>query len=178
MNQETPSPSLIKMILIAIPIIVICVFLIIAMNTGDLLWFLPGFEEYPAQITIHCYGRDVLLYPGDAGYQQVVISINQSLTGSKRWDQLSMSDTTHQEYQTSNTMMVLELTYNPSVRIHSAYKFFKNIDTLVIPLDGRHADGKTVFGRLRGHMIAGSLHIASIEPMIAAVQSQGLCQKP
>ena len=59
----------------------------------------------------------------------------------------------------------------------SGFKFFKRLDTIIVPLDGRHASGNSVFGRLRGYPVAGSLHVETIEPILTTVEAQGLCQK-
>lgn len=126
---------------------------------------------------VHCYGHDVVINPGDSSYQVVNEAVNSTLSGSKRWDQLSLSDVTYAEYQTSPNMMVMELSYDPPARIHSFYMFFKNVDTMIIPLDGRHASINTVFGRLRGYNEAGSLHVATSQPILDALEREDICRK-
>lgn len=178
MYKERSSPSLLQIVFIAALIILVIVFLIIAMNTGDLLWFWPVFEEQPQRITVHCYGDDVVVESWSSAYAPLNFEVNQSLSGSKRWDPLSMSDVTYEEYQNNSTMMVLEMTYDPPVRIHSFYKFYKRLDSIIIPLEGRHAAYNSVFGRFRGNTLAGSLHVETIDNLVAALGEQGLCQKP
>ena len=153
-------------------------FLITAMNTGDLLWFWPIFNQVPVGITVHCYGTDVQVKPGQPAFEVVNNAVNTSLSRAKRWDQLSMSDSSYQEYQTSPAVMVVELSYDPPVRIHSQYAFFKAVNKLIIPLDGRHASVNAVFGRTRGFTNAGSFHIKSTAPIVTALQEQGICTKP
>jgi hypothetical protein len=153
-------------------------FLITAMNTGDVLWFWPGFKEVPVDIIVHCYGTDVEITPGRPAFEVVNEAVNRSLTGVKRWDDTSMSDETYQEYQTSPTMMVIELIYDPPVTIHSQYAFFKDVNRLVIPLDGRHASTNAVFGRTSGFTNSGSYHVNSMAPIVTALQEQGICSKP
>jgi len=97
----------------------------------------------------------VQVTPGQPAFEAVTNAVNTSLTGSKRWDQASMSDETYQEYQTSPSVMVLELHYDPSVTVHSQYAFFKDVNWLIIPLDGRHASTNAVFGITRGLPIQG-----------------------
>lgn len=175
MNRIRPNPSLLQAAVIAIVAFALLAYLVIALNTGDLQWFLPGFEEMPASILVHCYGQDLVVNPGDASYQVVNEAVNSTISGTKRWDQLSMSDETYEEYKTTSIMMVIELSYNPPVRIHSFYKFFKNVDTLIIPLDGRHASTNTIFGRLREYMIPGSMHVDSMQPILDALAQEGIC---
>jgi hypothetical protein len=150
-------------------------FLIIAMNTGDLLWFWPRFDELPVSMVVHCYGQDVFINAGDSAFQPVYEVVNDSLSGTKRYDPLSMSDITYEEYQTHPSMMVIELSYDPPTRIHSMVKFFKNVDTLIIPLDGRHANTQAVFGRIRDNTTMGSMHPKSTAPIMEVIEEQGLC---
>lgn len=176
MDRARTTPSLLQLAIIAIVGVALLAFLVISMNTGDLLWFLPTFSGVPANMVVHCYEQDVEIGAGDPSYQAVNEAVNSSLSGSKRWDSLSMSDITYDEYQTSPNVMVIELRYDPPARIHSSYKFYKNVDTIVIPLDGRHASTNAVFGRLRGNMIAGSLHVDSMESIMNALAAEGICQ--
>jgi hypothetical protein len=172
------SPSLLSMLGITLPIIAVMFVLIVAFNTGDLLWFYPVFDEVPVGMTVHCYGETVEVRPGDPAFTVLNTAVNQVISGTKRWDQLSLSDVTYEEYQTSDQMVVLELYYEPPVRIHSAYKFMKNIDTIVIPLVGRHAQSNAIFGRLGEFIAAGSFHFKTMAPIEQAVQAAGLCQLP
>ena len=178
MFNERSSPSILPLLVIAGTAIFIIVFAIISMNTGDILWFWPVFDGKPQRIIVHCYGEDVMIKAGEPAFDPVNSAVNKSLTGTKRWDSLSMSDATYDEYQSNPGMMVIELGYNPPGRIHSFYKFFKNFDTLIIPLDGRHAAFNTVFGRLQGHTLAGSFHVESISNIMTTLDEQELCQKP
>lgn len=178
MLKEKESPSIIQVIIIAAVIFFVIFFMIITINTGDILWFWPVFLAEPQQIIVHCYGEDVLVDPWISSYEPLNLAVNQSLSGSKRWDPLSLSDQTLVDYQTASTMMVLEATYDPPVRVHSSYKFFKNVDKLVIPLDGRHASSNSVFGRLRGNSLSGSFHIKTKATILTTLEDQGLCQIP
>ena len=153
-------------------------FAVTAMNTRDLLWFWPSFEEVPVGIFVHCYGKDIEVQPGQPAFEAVTNAVNTSLTGNKRWDDLSMSDVTYQEYQTSPTMMVIELSYSPPATIHSMQAFFKAVDRLIIPLDGRHAYANAIFGLERGYTKPGYYHVKSTMPIVTALQEQGICMKP
>jgi hypothetical protein len=177
-EAQPHSSSCLKAMVIGLGIFAVLLFMVTAMNTGDLLWFWPGFKEVPVDIIVHCYGTDVEIAPGQPAFEVVNNAVNRSLTGVKRWDDLSMSDVTYQEYQTSPTMMVIELIYDPPVSIHSQYAFFKDVNRLVIPLDGRHAEANPVFGRTGGFTNSGSYHVKSMAPIVTALQEQGICSKP
>lgn len=178
MEPKRNTPSIIRLVLVTIPVIAIVVYIIIALNTGDMAWFSSSFDERPYSIVLHCYGKDVLIEPGDENFNSMTEMINSTLSGSKRWDPLSLSEVSYLDYQTATWMMTLEATYQPAVRIHSNVKFFSNVDTLIIPLDGRHAGTNAVFGRHFEQPVAGSLHVESTVELIEYIAAEGLCQKP
>jgi hypothetical protein len=120
----------------------------------------------------------VVLEPQSDEFREMTDRINLALTGRKRWDQLSMSEITYQEYQTSPSVLVVEIFYSPLIRIHSRYKFFGSVDTLVIPLVGRHAYTNPVFGRTNDFPVAGSLHVESTTPILEYIQERGICEQP
>jgi hypothetical protein len=172
------TPSFLKAALLGIGIFAAILFMITAMNTGDLLWFWPVFNQVPVGITIHCYGTDVEVKPGQPAFEGVTNAVNASLSGSKRWDNTSMSDVTYQEYQTSPAVMVIELHYDPPTTVHSQYAYFKKVNWLIIPLDGRSASTNAVFARTGEHTNSGSYHVKSTTPILTALQEQGICSIP
>lgn len=157
----------------------IAVYAVMSVNTGDLLWFWPKFESQPSSLLVHCYGEDVAITPASQHFAPLVEILNASLSGEKRWDPLSMSQATYDEYRTSPVMLTIEVYYPEPVRVHTQTAYFSNVDILVIPLDARHSNYNTIFGRsLAGDAAAGSLHVASIEALRVYLFSQGLCQQP
>lgn len=161
-------------VLVLVPLI----YGIIALNTGDLLWVSPIFNFQPQTITVHCFGEDVYLEAGTEDFVTLTQLINQSLTGRKRWDSISISDVTYEEYQSHPKMMVVELTYPKPIRVHSRYKFFSNVDRIIIPLVGRHAQSNAVFGRRFDFPIPGSFHVDDIEPIKNHLTENDLCAEP
>ena len=176
-EAKPSSPSALKAGISGVVIFGLILFAVIAMNTGDLLWFWPIFKEVPVGIIVHCYGTDIEVKPGQPAFEAVTNAVNTSLTGSKRWDDTSMSAVTYQEYKTSPTMMVIELHYDPPATVHSQYAFMKSVNWFVIPLDGRHAATNAVFGIEGGYTDPGSYHVNSTAPIVTALQDQGICTK-
>ena len=162
----------------ALLVLVPLIYGIIALNTGDLLWASPVFNYQPQTITIHCFGEDVYLEMGTTDFDGVTKVVNQSLTGRKRWDPTSISDLTYEEYQSHPKMMVVELTYPQPIRVHSRYKFFSNVDRIIIPLVGRHAQSKSVFGRRFDFPIPGSFHANDLERVKDYLTENDLCVEP
>jgi hypothetical protein len=175
---QPSQPSFLKMTGMAILVIVPLVYLIIALMTGDLLWASSVFEGQPSSIVIHCFGEDVVVEPGSDQFTGLNDLVNQSISGRKRWDSLSLSEATYQDYQNHREMMVLELTYPEGLRIHSQYKYFSNVNVIIIPLVGRHAQTNAVFGRWQENPAAGSFHIRSTTPLVEYLSSQDLCRIP
>ena len=170
--------SLLRLGGVVILSLVSVVYLVLALSTGDWIWFWPLFDAQPDSIIVHCYGEDVSLQPGSSHFSEVVNLVNEGLSGRKHWSRLSLSEVVYEQYQTSPDVMILELSYTSPVRLHSPTKFFSSIDTLIVPLDGRYAEFSVVFGR-RGEVSApGSFHIETIAPLMEYMESEGLCRKP
>ena len=179
MHQDTYKyqPSIAGLLFTAITLIVGLVYSAIAMNTGDLLWFWPRNDNQPNAIIVHCYGNDINIDPISNHYSEITTLVNNALSGQRRWDPLSLSEITFEEYMSHAKMMTLEVAYPKPIRIHTNTAFFSNVDMLLIPLDARHASKNVVFGRTKaGHPAAGSLFIDSTEIVKDYLHTQGICQ--
>ena len=165
------------MVGIAVLFLAPLIYLIIAMNTGDLLWASPVFNYQPQTIVVHCFGEDVYIEWGTSEFDELTESVNQSLTVRKRWDPLSISVETYQDYQSHPQMMVVELTYSEPIRVHSRYKFFSNVDRIIIPLVGRHAQTNAVFGRRYDFPAPGSFHVGTTASIKDYLAERGLCSE-
>jgi hypothetical protein len=163
------------MVGMAVIVIVPIIYFIISLNTGDLLWISPVFNSQPQTITIHCFGEDVYLEHNSSEFEAMVDLVNNSLTGRKRWDSLSISNVTYQDYQSHPQMMVVEFTYPEPVRVHSRYKFFSTVDRLIIPLVGRHSQTNAIFGRRAQYPAAGSFHVDDLSGIKDYLAKQELC---
>ena len=175
LDNQTSPPSLLRLIGLAILFIAPVIYLIIALNTGDLLWISPFFTAEPVAVVIHCYGDDISLESSGQQFSELTDLVNQIMSGRKRWDSLSLSEATYEEYQNNPSMMVLELYYPAQIRVHSHYKFFSNIDRLIIPLDGRHAQTNAIFGRTHDYISVGSFHVKSTAPLVEYLSEEGIC---
>jgi hypothetical protein len=169
------EPSLLRFLVIMVIIVAGLIYFFISMGTGDWLWFSKTFSEDPAIIVVYCYGETVEIEPGSGHFRALSEIMRTSLSGGKRWDSLSMSDETFEQYRTDPQAVAIEYFFPEAVRVHSRYKFFSNVDDLVIPLQGRHAVTNPVFGRNAGVTTAGSLHVDSLEPFRAYLRDQLIC---
>ena len=172
------KPSLIGMLTTVGVVIGAILYLLIALNTQDSLWFVTSFDEYPYEITVYCYGEEVVLVPEHPLYDEVVAVVNSTLSDPKNWDGLTMSPDTYSEYTVSPDMMVIELFYTPPARIHSVYRYFSNLSSIVIPLDGRHANTHAIFGKIGTSPGAGSLHYGGIPEIRSFIETSDICTTP
>ena len=178
MYQETykSQPSIVGLFGIAAVIVLVIGYGATALNTGDMLWFWPRNDNQPNSIVVHCYSEDIVVAPSSPHYAQITALVNDAMSGQKRWDPLSLSDVTYQEYISHPNMMTLEVSYPKPVRIHTNTAFFSNVDMLIFPLDARHSSKQVVFGRTQaGHPAAGSLFIDSTEGVKDYLSDNSIC---
>ena len=158
-DQKSHSPSILPFVFTAALIFGSFYYLVIAMNTKDPLWFWPVFNQTPVEIRIYCYGIRSALYKDEVAFNIINNAMNESLTGMKRFDGLTMSRDTFNEYQSSEEMMTLHLVYSEPFRIHTNNYHFSGVTDLVVPLVGRHANRNPIFSLNSGYTGVGSLHV-------------------
>jgi hypothetical protein len=173
--DKSKSPSLINLAITAFFLILVMVYGIIALSTQDPVWFISTFDEYPEAIDLYCYGSLRTLRPEDPEFDPLVAVVNETLSSTKNFDSLTMSDATYEYYRTSPEVVALEIVFTNKVRIHSIYSFFSNLDSIVIPLVGRHSNVNAIFGRSNGFSTGGALHYRAMPDVTAFVQESGLC---
>lgn len=169
------EPSVLKLIIIVVVAIAVVIYAIISFSTGDFLWFSNSFRETPNAIVLHCYGETMDIDPGSFHFSKLKEIMNESMSGRKRWDPLTMSKETYIDFQTNQQMIVVEFFYPEPVRVHSTYKFYSTVDNLVIPIEGRHSQTNAVFGQNNGVPTGGSLHIESTEEFRTYMNNMELC---
>lgn len=178
-EHEARQPSILGLISTIVLFVLITVYGVISLNTRDLLWFWPKFENQPTRILVHCYGEDVEITDASQNFEPMTDMVNRTLSGEKRWDPLSLSDATYAEYQTSPGVLTMEVFFPESVRVHTQTAYFSNVDILVIPLDARHSTYNTLFGRTQaGDQAAGSLHVDSLDELRAYLYTHAICHPP
>jgi hypothetical protein len=176
--EKQRTPSVIGMLFTVIGVVGALLYLLIALNTQDSLWFVSSYDEYPYEMAIYCYGEEIVLVPEHPDFNDLVDLVNTTLSEPKNWDGLTMSVDTYEEYTVSPVMMVLELFYTPPIRVHSVYRYFSDLNSIVIPLDGRHANTNAIFGLIGTNPGAGSLHYAGIPDIRAFIEARELCTAP
>lgn len=172
------TASIISFLLTITLSILFLIYFTMMVYTKDALWFYPVFDAMPDRIGIRCYGEEVTLGRDSEHLGAIANLVNTQISGDKRWDELNLTDQTYQDYQTSDTMLVLELFYDEPQRIHSSSPFFSNFNSLLIPLDGRYSNTNIMFALVRGKPSGSSFHITSFEPVKAYITEHAICIKP
>jgi hypothetical protein len=153
------------------------IYLMLAAYSQDPLWFWPKFNALPNQITVRCYGSELKLDGTSAQAQAIALLVNEQISGDKRFDPLNLTAPTYEYYQSDPGVATIELTYAAPVRIHLPNKYFTNITSLLIPLDGRYANSAIVFGLINGKPAGGSIHVTTNQPIIDYLAGSSLCSK-
>jgi hypothetical protein len=172
---EQNQPSLLNLLGTVVVFVIAAGYGIISLSTEDPLWFVPTFSEEAAEISIYCRGAHLIVRSGSPHLEPLNAFVNEALSGRKNWDSLTMSAATYEYYRESDAVVALELEYDSPVRVHSIYKYFSGIQTIVIPLVGRHSNVNAVFGMIDGIPTAGALHVQSTEAMLEYLVNDGLC---
>ena len=175
-QSQKQLPSIWGLVRTTFIILVVIVYLMMTLNTGDALWFWTTFEETPSAIKMYCYGEEKDLTPGSKEFTDLTAIFNENFSGYKNWDSLSMSENTWADYQVNDQFATLVMEYPQPVRVHSIYKYFSHVDRLVIPLDGRHSQSLAVFGMNGDIPGSGAMHIRTLTPLINFVNTAGVCQ--
>jgi hypothetical protein len=157
--------------------IVAFIYLSLTVYTRDALWFYPVYNSTPAFGVLRCYGEEILMQADSSHLAAVAALVNEQISGDKRWDELNLTDDTFAYYQSSDLMLLLELHYDAPQRIHSFSPFFSNFDTLLVPLDGRHAEKTILFSLVNGNPSGGSFHLTTYSPLLNYIEQNNLCKK-
>jgi hypothetical protein len=153
------------------------IYLSLTAYTKDALWFYPVFDAQPSFGVLNCYGEEIILEADTEDLAALTVLMNEQISGDKRWDELNLTDETFAYYQSSDQMMILELHYDEPQRIHSFSPFFSNFDTLIVPLDGRHAEKNVIFSLVRGKPAGGSFHLETLAPTLSHIENNNLCKR-
>lgn len=165
--------SLKEPLIIFVVIVLILIWGLNAFNTGNPLWFLPIQPVYrPSRVLIHYYGQATELRPGDEGFDAIDEALNETLSDFQSRDLVSIGigEQTLADYY--NEEFVLEAFYGQNVEFNLPIRLTK-INTLLFPIDARHAERNYVFIGNNREYRAGALQVTSREALDAALAELG-----
>lgn len=169
------SPSVLNLVLIVIVIIAAVDYVLISLDTQDWIWFSNRFTETPNRVIVHCYGKSIPLDRGSNHFSVLTGIMNEIMSGQKRYDPLSVSLETYQDYQQSSEMVTIEFFYPAVLRVSNGNQTYSSVDNFVVPLEGRHVQAYTIYGQNEGVPMAGSLHVDSTERLKEYLRNQNIC---
>lgn len=141
-----------------------------SLTNNDMWWFVRSFTAQADWITIYWDGETIILFPGDAGYEEIMAAFSDAVAHWSGYEgSVGLSDENLERYRTE--WRLLELYYNKPVTVHTQHLYPK-ARTFFVPLAGTHAEWRRVFAGLTDEPRAGVLNLsaARFEALSAAVE--------
>jgi hypothetical protein len=149
------------------------IYLVNALNTGNWLWFQAGSTDVrPARIVIVDHGQRTIVAPGHAEFNALADAASASLSEFSNSDLVSIGLSTQTLDEYANESLVLELYFDAPLHFNLLVRTGEPTQ-LLIPIEGRHADGGYVFRGAQGEWWFGALRMADPAPLYAALQQMG-----
>lgn len=175
MNMKHPSKikvlePFVLLVLIAGSII----YFLNVLNSGSWLWFQSkaAVLELPSRIVIINNGEQTVLQPGTDFYLEMSQATVDSLSKLSNTDLISigLSDQTLEDYASDS--FVVELYFDNPLKFNTLARTGEPTQ-LLIPIDGRHANGSYVFRGARGEWWFGAIRMADPSPLYTVLQQMG-----
>lgn len=174
--MQEQRQSLLTPFLMFIGVILLIIWSVGALNTGNWGWFLPFQPTFePSRIIVREEGRVSDYLPGDPGFELLSAAFDASFADFTNADlvPLGLSDQTLEEYKESAT--VVEIFYPRDIRFNSVVRM-ENINHLLIPIEGRHSGKRYVFLGADNKWLAGAMVMKNDQPIIDALDTLGHIQ--
>ena len=153
--------------------IVAAIYLVNVFNTGNWMWFRGNTVNVrPSRIVIVDNGERTILNPGHPAFTPLVEAATQSLSelNNSGIVDIGLSEQTLSDY--ARDSLVLELHFDSPVVFNTAARTGKPTQ-LLIPIEGRHADGGLVFRGDKGEWWYGAVRMADPQPLLLALEQMG-----
>ena len=173
MNENKQGSSVLQPLLIFVGAILLIVYLVGALNSGNWLWLLPIQPDYePARILIRDNGQTTEYRPGVDGFIELAAALDLAFSDFSNLDliPIGLSDETLQDYNESS--LVMEIFYPQDIRFNTIVRM-RNVNQLLIPIEGRHAGNRYVFLGADGRWLTGALVMANDQPIRDTLSALG-----
>lgn len=167
------SGSILQLILTVGGVLLFLIYAVGALNTGNWLWFSPVQPDYePSRILVRQQGQSFEYTPGQPGFDSLAAALDTSFADFTNSDlvPLGLSDETMAEWNESG--VVVEVYYGQDIRFNTAVRM-RNINQLLIPIEGRHSGNRYVFMGNEGGWIVGALTMADETALRDALRQLG-----
>lgn len=152
---------------------VLVIYLVNVFNTDNWLWFQSKATNVrPSRIVIVDHGQRTILTPGHEDFSSLASAASQALSRLNNSDlvNVGLSEETLNDYATNS--LVLELYFDGPVRFNTMARTGEPTQ-LLIPIEGRHADGGLAFLGARGEWWYGAVRMADPTPLYTALKDMG-----
>ncbi len=173
MYESERRGSILQPFLMMVGVMAFIFYMVGALNTGNWLWILPIQPTYePSRIVIRDGGQVMEYRPGDDGFAELADALTSAFADFSNMElvPLGLSDVTLQEY--NNTGVVLEAYYSQNIRFNSIVRM-RNINQLLIPIEGRHSGLHYVFPGSDGRWLTGAFVMADDQLIFEALRELG-----
>lgn len=161
-------------IVMAVVVIVGMIWLVGALNAGNLAWWLPVQPTFtPSRIIVRDRGETNTFQSGMEGFTELQEGLQASLSSFDNADlvPLGLSEETLRRYHEEE--IVVEVYYPRNIRFNTAARM-ANVNQLLIPIEGTHDNGRYVFIGYNGNWLAGTLVMSDDQPLRDALQGLGI----
>ncbi|MEM7333646.1 MAG: hypothetical protein AAF490_16270 [Chloroflexota bacterium] len=148
-------------------------YLINALNTGNWWWFrAETVHVRPSRIVIIDHGQRTIISAGHPDYMSLADALESSLAKLNNTDlvNVGLSEQTLSDYDEKS--LVLELYFDKPVVFNTMARTGEPTQ-LLIPIDGRHANGNYVFRGAQGEWWYGAVRMADAGPLMSTLQNMG-----
>ncbi len=148
-------------------------YMVNVLNTGNWLWFRSTATHIrPSRIIIIDHGERIVVGPGHSQFNALANAAEISLSKLNNTDLISvgLSEQTLADY--NNNSLVLELYFDQPVVFNTMARAGEPTQ-LLIPIEGRHADGGYVFRGAQGTWWHGALRMTNPTPLMSALAQLG-----
>lgn len=173
MDNTKRGGSVLQPFLMMIAIFAVIAYLVGAMNSGNWLWILPIQPKYePSRIIVRVNGEVTEYRPGIDGFFELTAAFDAAFADFSNLDLVPMglSEETLQEYDQSS--VVVEIQYPEDIRFNTIVRM-RNVNRLLIPIEGRHAGNRYMFLGSSERWLTGALVMADDQPIYDALRALG-----
>ncbi len=171
MKQQ--SGSIWQLLLIVFAVVLAVFYGVQFLNTGNALWFLPFQPEYePRRVVLRGNGDVVRFEPGDPEFDQIATALNAALSDfdNSSLVPIGISQQTVEDY--TDNGLVMEILYPQPIQFNTPVRM-RNINQLLIPIEGRHAGSRYVFLGNNGLWLAGAMVMTDETPLMDTLRVLG-----
>ncbi len=176
MDDSRHGSSILQPFLMMIGIFALIVYMVGALNSGNWLWVLPIQPKFePSRIVVRVNGRTNEYRPGIDGFDELKAAFDTSFADFSNLDLVPMglSEETLQEYNES--AVVVEVYYPQDIRFNTVVRM-RNVNQLLIPIEGRHAGNRYMFLGSDGRWLTGALVMSDDQPIYDELRELGHIQ--